>query len=184
MQTVQKRVAAEVKQCLNEYADPANGGYGRYPWPARLDPFNSPNYNDSHDYLFGRVPDPDFNTTKNNSGDQMKDVWGANCNIQYGSWWLNWKEMVFFGIASAYKPRDPPSNPSCGTCLSVNPPSATADKKFVVIVAGKKLAGQSRSSNWDKGTLSNYLEGGNANGNTPFEQSPLSTIFNDTVVFQ
>lgn len=184
MQAAQKRVAAEVKQCLDEYADPANGGYGRYPWPARLDPYNYPNYNDSHDYLFGRVPDPYFNTTKSDSSDQMNDVWGANCNIQYGSWWLNWKEMVFFGIASAYKPRDPPSSPSCGTCLSVNPPSATADKKFVVIVAGKKLAGQNRSSNWDKGTPSNYLEGRNANGATPFEQSPLSATFNDTVVFQ
>src|SRR5574340_894927 len=64
MQAAQKRVAAEVKQCLDEYADPANGGYGRYPWPARLDPYNYPNYNDSHDYLFGRVPDPYFNTTK------------------------------------------------------------------------------------------------------------------------
>ena len=185
MLPIQKRVAAEVRQCLNEYAAPANGGFGRYPWPAMLDPFNSPNYNDSHDYLFGRVPDFDFNSTKNDSGDQMSDIWPATCNINpVSGWWLNWKEMVFFGIANAYKPRNPPSNPSCGTCLSVNPPSATADKKFVVIVAGKKLPGQSRSSNWDKGNLSNYLEGANANGATPFAQSPASSTFNDTVVFQ
>ena len=184
MQVIQKRVAAELKQCLNEYADPANGGLGRYPWPAKLDPSNPPNYNDSHNYLFGRVPDPSFNTTQSDSSDNMIDHWIGNCNINSVSgWWLNWKEMVFYGIADAYKPKST-SNPSCGTCLIVNPPSATADKKFVVMVAGKKLPGQSRNNNWDKGNPSNYLEGANANGATPFAQQPSSATFNDSMVFQ
>jgi type II secretory pathway pseudopilin PulG len=182
MQPIQKRVVAEVKRCLIEYAaDPQNNG--RYPWttdPTTTDPVS---YDDHSNRLFGRVPDTPFNSTRNNSGYHMNDVWGADCNIQYGSWWINWKEMVFFGIADAYKPKNPPSPATCGTCLTVNPPSANADKQFVVIAAGKKLAGQSRG-NSDHGTLSNYLEDGNANGATPFEQRASSASFNDVVVFQ
>ena len=195
MQTIQKRVAAEVKQCLNEYA---LQNQGRYPWAARLDPTNPVSYNDGSNRLFGRIPDTPFDSTKNDSNDFMGDTWTGNCNINSSSgWWLNWKEMVFYGLADAYKPTYFgwrwngwtwvwiwPSSPSCPTCLSVNPPSATADKQFVVLVAGKMLSGQVRSSNANKGTLSNYLEGGNANGATPFEQSPLSATFNDTVVFR
>lgn len=184
MQPIQKRVAAEVKQCLNEYAaDPQNNG--RFPWTTDPTTTNPVSYNDHSNRLFGRVPDTQFDSTKHDSGDQMTDMWGANCNIHSNSgWWLNWKEMVFFGIADAYKPIFTWwIDPSCGTCLTVNPPSASANKKLVVIVAGKKLTGQSRGY-WDHGTLSNYLEGGNANGATPFEQKPPSSIFNDTVVYQ
>ena len=185
MQAIQKRIAAEVKQCLNEYAtDPQNNGH--YPWAARLDPTNPVSYNDRSNQLLGRIPDTFFDSTKNDSIDQMNNIWGANCNIQYGSWWLNWKEMVFYGLADAYKPVWYWwVHPTCPTCLSVNPPSATANRQFVVLVAGKKLAGQARNNNFDKGTLSNYLEGGNANGATPFEQmlQPSST-FNDTLAFQ
>lgn len=182
MQAVQKRIIAEVRLCLTEYASiPQN--YGRYPWTT--DPTNVSNYNDVSDQLFGRVPDQTFDNTKSDSGDNMKDVWGANCNIQYGSWWLNWKEMVFYGLADSYKPLDPPNtSAACGTCLTVNPPSAAANKKIVVIVAGKTMTGQIRVSNADKGNLSNYLEFPNSAGTSPFAQSAPSATFNDTVVFQ
>lgn len=185
MQPAQRRVAAEVKQCLNEYAaDPQNNG--RYPWAARLDPTNPVSYNDRSNRLFGRIPDTPFDSTKNDSNDHMDDSWTGNCNINSSSgWWLNWKETTFYGLADAYKAEWYWwSLPGCPTCISINPPSANADKKFVVIVAGKKLAGQNRSSNWDKGIVSNYLEGGNANGAAPFEQSPHTATFNDTLVFQ
>ena len=81
----------------------------------------------------------------------MNDVWNAQCNIRSNStgWWLNWKEHVFFGIANAYTPLPSPGN------MTINPPSTMADKKFVVIIAGKKLTGQVRSSNANKSTLSN-----------------------------
>lgn len=181
MQPIQKRVAAEVKLCLNEYAAvPQNNG--RYPWTT--DPTNALSYSDTSLTYFGRVPDALFASTRTYSGNNMTDVWGANCNIQYGSWWLNWKEMVFYGIANAYKPFNPPSTPTtCPACLMVNPPSATADKQFVVIVAGKILAAQIRTSNADKSTLSNYLEAPNSGGATTFAQGASSTTFNDTVVF-
>ncbi len=189
MRAIQKRVASEVKQCLNEYAkDPQNKG--RYPWATKLDPANPVNYTDSSNQLFGRIPDNPFDNTVNDSNDQMNDTWMGNCNINSSSgWWLNWKEVVFYGLSDAYKPVNPllaPAANACastGACLSINPPSVTADKKFVVVVAGKKLPGQVRTSNTDKGTLSNYLEAPNNGGATAFAQGAFSAIFNDTVVF-
>ena len=191
MQAIQKRVAGEVKQCLNEYALQNNG---RYPWAARVSTF-SLSYSDTSNQLFGRVPDTSFYSTNNDSNGFMDDHWVGNCNINSSSgWWLNWKEMVFYGLADAYKPASPvwhwwsgwtwPPAPACPTCLAVNPPSATADKQFVVLVAGKMLSGQVRSSTANKGTLSNYLEGANTNGASPFAQGQPSATFNDTTVFQ
>lgn len=189
MQAIQKRVAAEVKQCLNEYAGSLQN-MGHYPWAAQPDPTNPVSYSDNINQLFGRIPDNPFGDTVTGSNGQMNDTWMGNCNINSSSgWWLNWKEMVFYGLANAYKPVDPLFTPaanacaSAGECLSVNPPSATTDKKFVVIVAGKKLAGQARTGNADKGTLSNYLEAPNNGGATAFAQGGFSATFNDTVAF-
>lgn len=205
MQAIQKRVAGEVRQCLNEYAiHPQN--LLRYPWAARP---NDLTYQDNSNTLFGRIPDTPFTKSCEDSGGNesghgtnncadtptvgMKSNWTGNCNINSSSgWWLNWKELVFYGLANAYKPVDPLFAPaanacaSAGACLSVNPPSAIADKKFVVIVAGKMLTGlgQSRTSAAEKGTPTNYLEAPNSGGATPFAQGASSTTFNDTVVFQ
>lgn len=186
MQATQKRVAAEVRRCLSEYASPANGGFGRYPWAAKLDPTQAPNYSDTSNQLFGRIPDSTFNNTRSDGDGLMNDTWTGSCNINSSSgWWLNWKEMVFYGLASAYEPIDPPGTPpACGTCLVVNPPSSTANKQFVVIVAGRTLPGQVRISNADKGKLNNYLELPNSAGSSPFAQGAPSAVFNDTVVFQ
>jgi type II secretory pathway pseudopilin PulG len=185
MQAIQKRVTGEVKNCLNEYANPVNGGAGRYPWPAKLDPLTAVSYSDSSNTLFGRIPDTTFTATDSDSGGIMGNTWVGNCKIISNSgWWLNWKDIVFYGLADGYKPKNPPSSPSCGTCIAVNPPSPNTDKKFIVILSGKKLTGQSRSTNTERGTLTNFLEYGNAGGVTPFEQRPNSPTFNDTVVFQ
>lgn len=198
MQSVQKRVAAEVRQCLNEYA--ANSiNKGRYPWPARLKPTNPPSYGDKTDYLFGRLPDTPFNDTQNDSGGDMGDTWYGDCNINSTSgWWLNWKEMVFYSLADAFKPEDPlhtPASNACdslGACLKVSPPTSASDKHIVVIVAGKKLFGQSRASDADKGDFSNYLETpnptpaytGSPTNSTDFSEFPPTATFNDTIVFQ
>ncbi len=189
MQAVQKRVAAEVKQCLNEYAS-ATQNKGRYPWAAKLDPSAAVSYSDSSNRLFGRIPDNPFGNTATDSGNQMIDTWTGNCNINsLSGWWLNWKEVVFYGLADAYKPVNPlfiPAANACagaGACLGVNPPSAATDKKFIVIAAGKKLAGQARTSNADKGALGNYLESPNNGGATAFAQGAFLATFNDTVVF-
>lgn len=197
MQPMEKRVAAEVKKCLVEYASDTNNK-GRYPWPSRVRPTSSPSYGDRTDYVFGRVPDTDFNDTKGDSGGDMLDTWMGDCNISSSSgWWLNWKEQVFYALANAYKPVDPltpPSSNACdtaGECLNLTTPTGTVKKKFAVIVAGKKLTGQSRSNDTDKGTFSNYLESPNptptyVSGTIPtptdFTQSQTTATFNDTVI--
>ncbi|GAB4128459.1 MAG: hypothetical protein Fur0040_11410 [Sideroxydans sp.] len=187
---VEQRIAREVVACLKDYA--ASNPWGRFPWSTKLDGGSSPSYNDKSDERFGRLPD-DLSNTRSDSSGTMPDVWPSTeaCNGIFpttSGWWNNskWKELVFYAVTSRYKPKD--STPSsCGTssCLSVNPPSADYDKKVVVIVAGKKLAGQNRSSNADKANLSNYLEGNNATAATTkiFEQGTQSATFNDTVLF-
>lgn len=188
--TVEKRIAKQVLACLNDYA--ADNPWGRYPWSTKLDSGSSPNYDDKSDERFGRLPD-NLSDTRSDSSNDMSDVWPSTeaCNGIFpttSGWWNNskWKELVFYSVTSRYKPNDY-SPSSCGvtSCLSVNPPSADFNKKVVVIVAGKKLTGQSRSSNSDKANISNYLEGNNetAASTKIFEQSPSSNSFNDTVLF-
>ncbi|TAJ76496.1 MAG: hypothetical protein EPO42_12345 [Gallionellaceae bacterium] len=205
MSAIQKRVAAEVRQCLAEYAnDPQNNGH--LPWSAPIKTSSAPSYQDKSGHLFGRVPSS-FPDTGNDSGGNMTAQWGPTCNTHNNNtesgWWINWKEMVFYALAAAYKPAAPPDPlppnicTNGGTCLTVNPPTSSADKKFVVIVSGKMLPGQNRYStnattaNIHKGTLSNYLESPNPTVyNSPpsepavFSPQSFSSSFNDTIVFQ
>ena len=124
----------------------------------------------------------------------MVNKWGIKCNTHdnttASTWWLNWRELVFYAVADDYKPanNNPPAIPcaAAGKCLSVNPPSAAESKKFVVIVAGKKLAAlnQQRGPAVEKKVAANYLEGENAVTPLSFEQKSPSTTFNDVVVFE
>jgi hypothetical protein len=201
MPLLEKRVAAEVKSCLIEYAAiPQNRGpspnQGYFPWAAaRTVSGSSIVYNDSDQLEFGHIPDAFFARTCSDtdgsscnatqSGGMMNN-WGPTCSLANTNWWVNWKEMVFYGFAHSFRPHDLSHNHACSnsTCLVVNPPSASADKSFVVIVAGQKIGTQVRSTNTDKNNFINYLEGQNNNGSSPFEINILSTTFNDTVVFQ
>lgn len=201
---LEKRVAAEVKNCLTEYAAiPQNRGpspnQGYYPWATNRTVIGSTVvYYDSDQLNFGHIPDVPFEQTCIDTGGSncastqsggMKNSWGATCTLTNSNWWVNWKEMVFYGFANAFRPHLHSGalfNHACSnsTCIVVNPPSATVDKHFVVIVAGEKLPGQVRNNNGDKSNPSNYLEGGNATGASPFEQRSPSTTFNDIVLFQ
>jgi hypothetical protein len=115
---------------------------------------------------------------------------------------MNWKEQVFYGVAEAYAPAMTgisitplnvfiPASGGCGNCLQVNPPSASVNKRVVVVVAGKRLSGvnggQPRSSTGDKQNSANYLEGENGNNTATsyiYEDSPASATFNDIVLYQ
>jgi hypothetical protein len=200
MRPVQKRVAAEVRLCLEYYASNNNG---RYPWAAPLDDLGT-YYHDRHDQYFGRVPDymddtwddgytgwPSYSHTMDNDWDT------GTCNTQYNNtpsgWWINWKEMVFYGVARRFRPNDTsaPGFPSAcstpGNCLSINALSAPA--RFVVIVAGKKLGSPDQAlRNANKTDAFYYLEGGNEDadqsGGYTFTQGMPSPTFNDTLVYQ
>lgn len=187
---LEERVAGEVLKCMKDYALANNG---RYPWAAEVQESGEGDYSDEEDNKFGRVPDTPFTETNSTSSGNMNTLWPASCNILSASdWWLNWKTQVFFGLAEAYKPANsvipPPANacvPS-GACLVVDPPSASADKQVVVIVAGKRLSGvaggQPRTGN-DMEEAENFLEDANELGVT-FSQGLETPTFNDVLVYQ
>ena len=184
---LEKRVVDEVLTCLKPYAG-RDANSGRYPWAAPLGG-TAPSYLGVIDARFGRVPDPPLTVTPG-----MENSWPSGCNIISGiNWWFNWKELLFYGVADAYKPTAL-TLPDCASssCLTVNPPSPGADKQVVVIAAGTRLVGvpggQPRSSGTDKGIPSNYLENENASQfSVPpytddfFTAAPTTTTFNDVV---
>lgn len=215
MPVLQRRVAKEVLNCLSLYASVAQNN-GRYPWAV---PVANVAYADVVDTRFGRVPDNPLSYTQLGVAGGVAGAscttpalcmaanWPITCGITQGTWWTNWKEMVFYGVAQPSQPADPtsyvlpapkvPAPGGCGgvcpgltCCLTVNPPSATADKRVVVTVAGKRLsgvaAGQPRSSAANKQAPANYLEGTNVISATSYtyEQQPVSASFNDFLLYQ
>ena len=208
---LQRRVAKEAMNCLTAYAGTAQNN-GRYPWAAPVTDVTSP-YDDNVNTRFGRLPDTMSATLLGLGGAVettvctllpalcMSSSWPASCGTTQGSWWTNWKEMVFYGVAAAYAPAvnatltpftaSVPASGGCGSCLVVNPPSATADKRVAVVVAGKRLTGvnggQPRAITGDKQDPANFLEGENGNNTATsfiYESSPTSTTFNDFVLYQ
>ena len=99
--------------------------------------------------------------------------------------------MVFYGVAGAYQPGDPTgtiplpgpvsAGGPCGSCLTVDPPSAASDKHVVVVVAGTRLTTQGARPSTN---AVDYLEGENNSDNAVYAKWPKSATFNDTVVFK
>ena len=216
MPALQRRVGQEVMKCLDDYAATAQNR-GRYPWAVPITTVTPP-YNDSNGTRFGRVPDNPLSATLLGVGGSpatticqasgnlslcMRGSWIPSCGITQGNWWTNWKEMVFYGVAAPYAPASPTGNwwdpwswgqlpwpGGCGTCLTVDPPSASSDKRVVVIVAGKRLSavggGQPRATGPEKSDATNYVEGQNDGGATQnvYTYQPTSTTFNDLVLYR
>jgi hypothetical protein len=213
MPVVQRRVAQEVMNCLQSYAIDSsgnpnvNGGYGHYPWAVDATtafPVNgSSTFFDTEDIRFGHVPDnqwltktqwslrqPPLSYTATNSL-----YWPATCAMGGGvgvspaAWWMNWKAVVFYAVAQGYSPDATPLGCTGTNCLTVNPPSTSNSTKVVVLVAGRALAGQSRTSA-DLDTPSMYLELTNPTSdpaglsNTTYQAAQTSPTFNDVVVYQ
>jgi hypothetical protein len=188
---LEERVAGEALKCMTDYALVNSG---RYPWAAATVASGSGNYSDVINNRFGRIPDTPFVWTAISSLGGMSFLWPTSCNIfSLSDWWLNWKKLVFYGLADAYKPINPPTLPvtnacaTAGACRVVDPPSTSADKQVIVIVAGKRLSGvaggQPRVTTGDIGDSANYLEDANQLGVT-FSKSPLTSTFNDVLVYQ
>ena len=198
-----RRVAKEVSNCLTSYAtSPQNNG--RYPWAADISASSGGNYSSTFNNRVGRIPDS-FDYTLVGTGGPvmsffctllpllcMQSNWPGSCNISIGSWWTNWKDLAFYSVADAYKPQFLGAAPACGACLIVNTPSSVqTNKKFVVMVAGKRLSGvaggQPRATIANKSTPGNYLEGENdwsTGVADTFSQQPATGTFNDYLLFQ
>jgi hypothetical protein len=137
------------------------------------------------DTYFGRLPQTLSDAT----------TWAASCPIAMDTaqkkWWGNWSNLVFYAIASNYAP--PPPG---GMLLTVNPPSPVANKKVVVLVAGRPLSVLVPSPHLQTRGVGaselNYLEDANADatangadtGAGIFKQAPRSITFDDSVAFK
>jgi len=157
-----RRIGSDVRGCLDS---DAAAGDGTYSWAARLNGALSPDYNDDVGENLGRLPDLPT------SGGWTP----ANCFASL-SYWQSWKEQLFYQVASGYQPG---SVASCPTCLSLD---GSGNKRAMLMLAGPPLAGQQRTTNADKGDISNYLEGDNGDGDNLFANQAYSASFNDRVL--
>ena len=112
----------------------------------------------------GGSADPDMQTTW-----QPADCFSSK------PYWDDWKEEMLYQIAPGYQPG---STPACPDCLTLD---GTIDLHALVTAAGIPLtaASQSRNTNAQKGDVSNYLEGENADGDYDFHYETHSDSFND-----
>ena len=179
MPLLEQRVAGEALKCLHDYAAT---GTGRYPWAAPVSSDYGASLSDRAGERWGRIPQALSATKDSNSA--MSGTWPSDCpiamDVSKKAWWANWKDQVFFAVAPGFAPDS--ASPGCaGGCLSVTPPSTAADKRVVVVVAGRALPGQVRAVGAQPG---NYLEPPNASGGPRFERKPATTSFNDLVLFE
>jgi len=88
----------------------------------------------------------------------MANTWPASCTLFSSVHWEHWKDLVFYQVASGYRPKD--SSASCGNCLSVEGGghnlAGSGSYRATVIVAGKKLTANRTPSN-----IGDYLDADN-----------------------
>ena len=112
----------------------------------------------------GGGPDPDMQTT-----------WEPADCFSSKPYWDDWKEEMLYQIAPGFQPG---SSPACPDCLTLD---GTSDLHALVISAGIPLTAvsQARNTNAQKGDLTNYLEGENADNDYDFHYQTSNDSFND-----
>jgi hypothetical protein len=104
----------------------------------------------------------------------------------YGWFMRNrWHEVAYYALAANHAPNGTPSCTTGGTCLSVaghrdNAGASDAGRqRAVILLSGRTLTGATRPN----GTLTDWFEGANADGQSPFEQRSttlkINRAFND-----
>lgn len=192
-----ENLAQNAALCLVEYVKSNtnfSAGDHRLPWtaPAALAAYTASGYwDDAAGSLSGRFPYQVDTTRTLVSNASFSTLGAATCPFAAGNtdenWWKNWKDHLFYALGADFKPTASSTSPvACGSgCLSVN---GVGGQVAVVMFSGKRLAGQTRSNDADKGNLGNYLEGRNltnhpnASGNSNYERvTPSTTNFNDVL---
>lgn len=178
MPLLERRIAGEALACLRSYA---NGNTGHYPWAAPISADYTADLADAKGATFGRLA----KTLAASGTAGLSPAWAAGCPVAQSAngdqWWANWTNVVFFAVASGYAPDSPATG--CGNCLTVNPPSTSANRQVVVLVAGRPILGQVRGIGANEAS---YLEDANQSGALSglFKQAARTATFNDTVVYQ
>jgi hypothetical protein len=88
-----------------------------------------------------------------------------------------WYRLLYYAPALGNTAAGVPT-PSCttgSTCLSVANVAPANKQRAILILAGRSLTNPAGRPN---GNLADYLEFGNADGDTSFEQQPVSTVIN------
>jgi len=162
-------------------------------------------YQDNSSYLSGRLPyrvnnsaqRTPINALPSNVSDLGKSDYylptfgGCGYTNDQKIWYDNWKDQLFYAVASNYIPSAANSPmAACPTCLTINGGGSYA---AVVIFAGDKRTDptgqviQPRNTATDKGAVANYLDGSNpasivANtGGGNYQAAATSSAFNDIV---
>jgi len=190
-------LAQTAAQCLTQYAA-TNTGYAagdhRFPWtaPVSLTAYTADGYfDDAANSLSGRYPfQVDTSKATPISNPLLSTVSGASCAYRPGgvdeNWWKNWKDHLFYALSASFKPTAwPPSPLTCASgCMAVN---GNSGKVAIVMFAGRRLPGQTRSNDAAKGNPGNYLEGRNltnhpnTGGIGNYEANAASAAFNDVL---
>lgn len=203
---VGRRALQQVAACLRTYAaDPGHlaGTVGRLPWAAPVsdtDP-DSPAFNPAPATLysdvaatrFGRLPVDLSATPPPGASQALTGVssWGSNCPLHCSSrpncnksWLKDWREHLFYGVSQRHAPDgDAGTATPVGPLLTVTLADGTVqtDAPAVVILSGKVLGTQVRTTITAKNTLANYVEGTNAIGSSTFDARQGATL-NDQVL--
>ena len=88
----------------------------------------------------------------------------------------NWHQLSYYAVAPAVAPGGTGSCVASSTCLQVTYHPSDGKQRAVLVLAGRALTGQDRSSS----TLSNWFEGANADGTSPFEARSATLLTNRT----
>jgi hypothetical protein len=99
-------------------------------------------------------------------------------------WFLRnkWHEVAYYAIAAGFAPSGAASCTNGGTCLTVNyhrdaTNAVDAGKqRAVILLSGRSLTGVTRPN----GTLTDWFEGANADGTSPFEIRSATLLMNRT----
>jgi hypothetical protein len=108
------------------------------------------------------------------------DFLNASTDPTYGWFWRNeWYRLLYYAPALGTTAAGLPT-PSCTTgvnCLSVANIAPAGKQRAILILAGRNIKTNPPAAR-PSGNVGDYLEFGNADGDTAFEQQPISTVVN------
>lgn len=184
-QLAEKRIAREVKACLDEYANtPTTSPSNKYPWATPVS--DTVGYTSTYNTFFGRLSTVPSKATSGTTNDpSMSTTWPPSCTLFTSSYWTSWRNLVFYQVANGYQPG---GNATCTgvNCITLNSAGAY---RAAVLVARRVIGTQIRTSPaTDPPTP--YLEGNNIHSSstptTTFEtyssSDPNYTTVNDLVL--